>query len=78
VALAAVTSGGSRYRPFVLFEPVFEALNARDVRFLVAGGVAVVLHGHLIAMKSRTGREKDIADVEALRAIGDLEADDDG
>lgn len=29
-------------------------------------------------MKSGTGREKDIADVEALRAIGDLEADDDG
>lgn len=29
-----------------LFEPVFEALTAADVRFVVVGGVAVVLHGH--------------------------------
>ena len=29
-----------------LFEPVLEALNARDVRYVVVGGVAVVLHGH--------------------------------
>jgi hypothetical protein len=29
-----------------LFEPVFEALDRADVRFVVVGGVAVVLHGH--------------------------------
>ena len=29
-----------------LFEPVLAALDAADVRFVVVGGVAVVLHGH--------------------------------
>jgi hypothetical protein len=29
------------------FEPVLKALNDVDVRFLVVGGVAVVLHGYL-------------------------------
>ena len=29
------------------FEPVLKALNDAKVRFLVVGGVAVVLHGHL-------------------------------
>jgi hypothetical protein len=29
------------------FEPVLKALNEADVRYLVVGGVAVVLHGHL-------------------------------
>jgi hypothetical protein len=29
-----------------LFEPIFEALDAADVRYVVVGGVAVVLHGH--------------------------------
>ena len=29
-----------------LFEPIFEALNRRNVRYVVVGGVAVVLHGH--------------------------------
>lgn len=29
-----------------LFEPVFEALNRYEARYLVAGGLAVVLHGH--------------------------------
>jgi hypothetical protein len=28
-----------------LFEPVFDALNRADVRYVVVGGVAVVLHG---------------------------------
>ena len=30
----------------MLFGPVFNALNASGVRYLVVGGVAVVLHGH--------------------------------
>ncbi|HVF07549.1 MAG TPA: DUF6036 family nucleotidyltransferase [Actinomycetota bacterium] len=29
-----------------LFEPVFAALDAAGVRYVVVGGVAVVLHGH--------------------------------
>lgn len=29
-----------------LFEPVLAALDAADVRYVVVGGVAVVLHGH--------------------------------
>ncbi|MDP9340934.1 MAG: hypothetical protein M3Q23_02250 [Actinomycetota bacterium] len=29
-----------------LFEPIFEALNRNDIRYVVVGGVAVVLHGH--------------------------------
>jgi hypothetical protein len=30
----------------VLFRPVFEALDAARVRYVVVGGLAVVLHGH--------------------------------
>ncbi|MEK7858640.1 MAG: nucleotidyl transferase AbiEii/AbiGii toxin family protein [Elusimicrobiota bacterium] len=29
-----------------LFEPVFTALNGADIRYVVVGGLAVVLHGH--------------------------------
>jgi len=29
-----------------IFAPVFEALNGARVRYVVVGGVAVVLHGH--------------------------------
>jgi hypothetical protein len=29
-----------------LFEPVFSVLNAAGVRYVVVGGLAVVLHGH--------------------------------
>ena len=29
-----------------LFEPVFEALNGAQVRYVVVGGFATVLHGH--------------------------------
>ncbi len=40
-------------------EQVLSALNATGVRYLVVGGVAVVLHGHL-----RTS-----ADVDALEVV---------
>lgn len=30
----------------VLFEPIFAALNAADVRYVVVGGLATVLHGY--------------------------------
>jgi predicted nucleotidyltransferase len=33
-------------RPMTMFEPVLEALTTAGVRFVVVGGVAVVLHGH--------------------------------
>ena len=29
-----------------VFEPLFRALNAADIRYVVVGGLAVVLHGH--------------------------------
>lgn len=29
-----------------LFEPIFAGLNRHEVRYVVVGGVAVVLHGH--------------------------------
>ena len=32
-----------------LFGPIFEALNGAAVRYVVVGGVAVVLHGHVRA-----------------------------
>ncbi|MEM6533554.1 MAG: hypothetical protein AAF654_13095 [Myxococcota bacterium] len=38
-------------------ERVLETLNARDVRYLIVGGVAVVLHGHL-----RTTADLDLVD----------------
>jgi hypothetical protein len=54
-----------------LFEPIFEALHAADVRYVVVGGVAVVLHGH-----ARLTADLDLAvDLEpavARRAIGAL------
>jgi hypothetical protein len=30
----------------VLFEPLFDALNRANVRYIVVGGLATVLHGH--------------------------------
>jgi hypothetical protein len=54
-----------------LFEPIFEALAAADVRYVVVGGVAVVLHGH-----ARLTADLDLAvDLEpsaARRAIDAL------
>ena len=32
--------------PVSLFEPIFEALNRAQVRYVVVGGFATVLHGH--------------------------------
>ncbi len=30
-----------------MFEPIFDALNEGGVRYVVVGGFAVVLHGHV-------------------------------
>ncbi len=58
-----------------LFEPVFEALNAAGARYVVVGGVAVVLHGHarltadLDIAVDLSPREATIA-MEALVGLG--------
>ena len=56
-----------------LFESLFEALNRDDVRYVVAGGLAVVLHGH----PRLTGDVDLIVDLdppEAAKAIATLES----
>ncbi|MEX1311252.1 MAG: hypothetical protein AB1Z65_12585 [Candidatus Sulfomarinibacteraceae bacterium] len=62
------------------FVPVLKALNDAGVRYLVVGGVAVVLHGHLrttgdLVLKRAAGRAQDIEDVAFFESIVD-EADD--
>lgn len=51
-----------------LYEPIFEALNARGVRYLVAGGLAVVLHGYA-RMTADVDLIVDLAPTEALKAV---------
>ena len=65
----------SRYVLPVMFEAVFRALNDRGVRYLVAGGVAVVLHGHMRYTKDLDlvvdlAPEQATAAIEALSAMG--------
>jgi hypothetical protein len=52
-----------------LFEPIFEALNAFDVRYVVVGGVATVLHGF-----ARLTADVDLIlePAEALKAMNAL------
>lgn len=53
-----------------LFEPVFDALEAAGVRYVVVGGVAVVLHGH-----ARLTADLDIAvDLSPQAATQAMEA----
>lgn len=61
----------SRYRLPVMFETVFRALNARDVRYLVAGGVAVVLHGYT-RLTEDLDLVVDLAEAQARAAIDAL------
>lgn len=59
----------------IMFEAVFRALNDRGVRYLIAGGVAVVLHGY-----TRFTRDLDLvvdlapdqatAAIDALTGLG--------
>ena len=65
----------SRYGLPTMFEAVFNALNDRGVRYLVAGGVAVVLHGHSRLTKDLDlvvdlAPEQAMAAVEALTGLG--------
>ena len=43
---------------------LFRALQEQKVRYLVVGGVAVI-----IRLKTGTGRQKDEADIKALRQL---------
>ena len=65
----------TRYGLPVMFETVFRALNDRGVRYLVAGGVAVVLHGHVRYTKDLDlvvdlAPEQATAAIQALSALG--------
>jgi hypothetical protein len=54
-----------------LFEPIFEALNAADVRYVVVGGVATVLHG-FARLTADLDLIVDLEPKEALKAIRTL------
>ncbi len=63
-----------RYRLPAMFEAVFKALNDSGVRYLVAGGVAVVLHGY-VRITVDLDLVVDLAQKEAaaaVRALTDL------
>jgi hypothetical protein len=52
----------------VLFEPLFDALNAGHVRYVVVGGVATVLHG-FARLTADVDLIVDLVPAEARRAI---------
>ncbi len=51
-----------------LFEPVFKALNDAGVRYVVVGGLAVVLHGHA-RLTADVDLVVDLDEGQPLRAI---------
>jgi hypothetical protein len=54
-----------------LFEPIVEALNRNHVRYVVVGGVAVVLHGHA-RLTADLDLAVDLSPAEAKNAIDTL------
>jgi hypothetical protein len=56
-----------------IFEPVIEALERARVRYVVVGGLAVVLHGHA-RLTADVDIAVDLAPDEAARAIATLAA----
>jgi hypothetical protein len=54
-----------------VFEPLFAALNVAGVRYVVVGGLAVVLHGHA-RMTVDVDLVVDLDDEQARRAIDAL------
>jgi hypothetical protein len=54
-----------------LFEPLFDALNRADVRYVVVGGVAVVLHG-FARLTGDVDLALDLAPREARKAVDAL------
>ena len=57
--------------PMAVFEPLFKALNDTGVRYVVVGGLAVVLHGHA-RLTLDVGLVVDLDEEQARRAIGAL------
>ena len=51
-----------------LFEPLFDALNRRDVRYVIVGGVAVVLHG-FARLTGDVDLALDLHPAEARKAV---------
>jgi hypothetical protein len=51
-----------------LFEPLFDALNRADVRYVVVGGVAVVLHG-FARLTGDVDLAIDLQPAEARKAV---------
>jgi len=51
-----------------IFEPLFEALNNGGIRYVVVGGVAVVLHGHP-RMTVDVDLVVDLAEMEARKTV---------
>ena len=51
-----------------LFEPIFEALNAADARYVVVGGVATVLHG-FARLTADVDLIVDLDPAQALKAV---------
>jgi hypothetical protein len=54
-----------------LFEPLFDALNAAEVRYVVVGGFATVLHGHA-RLTADIDLVIDLAPDEAKKAVQTL------
>lgn len=66
---AIVHLGLCRYTVHVsLFEPVFEALNEAQVRYVVVGGLATVLHGHA-RLTADIDLVIDLSPAEARKAL---------
>jgi len=62
------------------FEPVLKILNDAGVRYLIVGGVAVVLHGFLrttgdLDLKRSAGRAQGLEDVAALEILSRRDGD---
>lgn len=54
-----------------IYEPVFEALNREGVRYVVVGGMAVVLHGYA-RLTADLDLAVDLDPTEAAKAVGTL------
>ena len=54
-----------------VFEPIFKALNDVNIRYIVVGGLAVVLHGHA-RLTVDVDLVVDLDEEPALRAIDSL------
>ena len=59
----------------MFYEEVFRKLSDREVKYAVAGGVALVLYG-VVALKRNANRPQDIADIDALEEIEQMEHED--